>query len=399
LSSIHWRVLVSDYRSDRNNRNPQRGEQDRRPRPMAPSPYRSTMQGPTGPYGGHSNRRVWPMWLVVVIDVLVLGVLLNVYALVIRYDRPQVIGQELPSGTATVPAQPNPSPTLSSTATTKSSNTNAQQTNNTATTTTSVTSTSAAGDQGMWGAKFADKFTSGDVQKTTDSYKSKNVNISIKKYQENNQTYFVADIYIRDLKNLQAVFAHDTFGGSIDSVINQSNDRNAILAMNADNAGNNLRGYTVRDGKLYRSTPYDDVLVMYNDGSMKTFDNASFNFNDIKTNGAWQVWSFGPMLLDGNGQTMTNFNTDVAKANPRSVIGYYEPGHYCFVLVDGRQPDYSDGMTMSQLSQLMYSLGCKVAYNFDGGQSSVMTFNGNIVNKPYNNGRRVSDIVYIGETN
>lgn len=102
------------------------------------------------------------------------------------------------------------------------------------------------------------------------------------------------------------------------------------------------------------------------------------------------------MLLK-DGQPMTSFNSDVNVANPRGAIGYYEPGHYCFVLVDGRQPGYSNGMTTRQLSQLFYDLGCKVAYNLDGGQSAVVTFMDSVANKPYKGGREISDIIYVAD--
>ena len=36
---------------------------------------------------------------------------------------------------------------------------------------------------------------------------------------------------------------------------------------------------------------------------------------------------------------------DISGGNPRSCIGYYEPGHYCFVIVDGRQKQ-SAGVTL-----------------------------------------------------
>jgi exopolysaccharide biosynthesis protein len=45
--------------------------------------------------------------------------------------------------------------------------------------------------------------------------------------------------------------------------------------------------------------------------------------------------------------------------NPRSAIGYYEPGHYCFIVVDGRQNGYSDGMTLDELAQTLRSSAAK----------------------------------------
>jgi len=49
----------------------------------------------------------------------------------------------------------------------------------------------------------------------------------------------------------------------------------------------------------------------------------------------------------------------------------------------------------------MQGLGADVAYNLDGGGSSTMVFNGEVINNPTTNGntikeRSVSDIVYIG---
>ena len=52
-------------------------------------------------------------------------------------------------------------------------------------------------------------------------------------------------------------------------------------------------------------------------------------------------------------------------------------------------------MTLEQLSRFMQALGCQAAYNLDGGQSAMMWFDGQIVNQPYEGGRRLMDIVYV----
>jgi exopolysaccharide biosynthesis protein len=68
-----------------------------------------------------------------------------------------------------------------------------------------------------------------------------------------------------------------------------------------------------------------------------------------------------------------------------------------FVVVDGRNPGYSKGVTMSEFAQIFKDLGCTTAYNLDGGGSSTMYFLGNMVNNPLgkDNERRISDILYI----
>lgn len=59
--------------------------------------------------------------------------------------------------------------------------------------------------------------------------------------------------------------------------------------------------------------------------------------------------------------------------HPRTAIGVNRTGSIMFlVVVDGRQPGYSEGMTVEELACVMRDLGCWDAANMDGGGSSVM---------------------------
>lgn len=96
-------------------------------------------------------------------------------------------------------------------------------------------------------------------------------------------------------------------------------------------------------------------------------------------------------------------NEEVGKAmasNPRTALGVTEDGHYLFVVSDGRTSE-SEGLSLYEMAEFMQSLGAVTAYNLDGGGSSTMYFNGEVVNNPTTSGRSikersVSDIVYIG---
>ena len=70
----------------------------------------------------------------------------------------------------------------------------------------------------------------------------------------------------------------------------------AILAINGDYCSKN-RGVVVRDGIQHRSEEYKEVLVMYVDGSMKTFTSQEFDLDTEKNKGLYQVWTFGPTLI------------------------------------------------------------------------------------------------------
>ena len=101
--------------------------------------------------------------------------------------------------------------------------------------------------------------------------------------------------------------------------------------------------------------------------------------------------------LAPDGGTISSFNSSsrIISANPRTAIGYYEPGHYCLVVVDGRGD--SAGISLPELSQLFSDLGCKAAYNLDGGNSSIMVWQNDVINNPSGGGRESSDALLIAE--
>ena len=91
---------------------------------------------------------------------------------------------------------------------------------------------------------------------------------------------------------------------------------------------------------------------------------------------AVQVWSFGPALLDAEGKSIDKFNTNIAGLNPRAALGYYEPGHYCFVVVDGRGENGSRGYKLESSPAFLKVSVARSPANFDGGKSAVMVWDG-----------------------
>lgn len=236
------------------------------------------------------------------------------------------------------------------------------------------------------------------------SYDKDGIKITVNKKEqgEGNDkiTYYVADIYASKIDDVQTAFASGEYGKNIkDTIANMADENNAILAVNGDFYGNTEDGVVIRNGVLYRSnTNGADVCVLFEDGTMKTYSGAEFDADEVIKEGAWQAWNFGPALLDESGDVNTSFNTTsyLENEHPRCSIGYVEKGHYILTVVDGRNPGYSRGATLTELGEIMKSEGCKSAYNLDGGKSAAMYFNGEYVNQPSGGGREVSDIVYIG---
>lgn len=213
-------------------------------------------------------------------------------------------------------------------------------------------------------------------------------------------TYYIADVYVTNAGVIQTAFANDTYGKNIKASVNSMAEaHDAIFAINGDFYGNSEEGIVIRNGVKYRENLNDaDICVLFTDGTMQTYTCDEFDADAVIERGAWQAWCFGPELLDGNGNVLSSFNTTtyLNSQNPRSAIGYIEPGHYILATVDGRMEGYSKGATLSELAAIMSDEGCLYAYNLDGGKSAMMYFDGEIINKPDGDGRDISDIIYIG---
>ncbi len=108
----------------------------------------------------------------------------------------------------------------------------------------------------------------------------------------------------------------------------------------------------------------------------------------IKTTPEWKgvkhIISGGPYLVK-DGEVYVDMTAQklgaIGGRNPRSAIGYTSDNNLILVAVDGREGS-SIGMTLMELANFMKSSGCIGAINLDGGGSTVMYVNGQIVNKP-----------------
>jgi hypothetical protein len=82
---------------------------------------------------------------------------------------------------------------------------------------------------------------------------------------------------------------------------------------------------------------------------------------------------------------------DDTEVEPRTAVGTNRNGRYLYlVVVDGRQPFYSSGATLSELAQILIDEGAYIAMNLDGGGSSTMVIEGEngqpvILNSPIDN--------------
>ena len=265
---------------------------------------------------------------------------------------------------------------------------------------------------GVLDGKFADKFVTGSPVLTDTSYQSERVAIFITRVVDDSKTiadhtfnYFMADVYLQNMEDLRSAPAKSwekKWDSGQDWLKNIAKANDAIFAVSGDFTLTRKQGLVTRNGEVLRAEhdPKYDVGVIYLDGHMETFTAQDTPVTELTSDpNVWQILGFGPELLDKDGQPKTSFNDpkSVSPANIRNAVGYFEPGHYCFVFV----PAYKvrkdrTCLDMESLAKLMASLGCVRAYNLDGGGTADMYFNGKLVSdKGMGQTRRNHDIYYI----
>ena len=244
-------------------------------------------------------------------------------------------------------------------------------------------------------------------------------------------TYYVADIRIKNLGYYRTALAKDTFGRNVNERTSDiCNRKKGILAIDGDTYGSQEGGYVIRNGVQYRSTKKLDKrtntgkaedLLIKRDGTFEVIDEHDTSFEEVANKNPLHVFSFGPALVKNHEVSVTE-QEEVGTAlggnkNQRCCMGIIAPGHYVFVVSDGRTKE-SYGLSLFSLADIMKDLHCETAYNLDGGGSATMyledgtgnaTGLGHLVNYPHQNTsgnlqsnprmqqREVSDIVYIGK--
>lgn len=247
--------------------------------------------------------------------------------------------------------------------------------------------------------------TSTATVKTATAYEDDTKAISIETYELNSTQIHVATVTIKGDASIKTALADETYGRNIKAKTSTTAQSvNAVLAVNGDYYGARDAGYVIRNGQLLRSDSQDanqEDLVIYQDGSFEIIREGDITAQELLNKGAVQVLSFCPALIE-NSQVAVDSSDEVGKAmasNPRTAIGIIDDKHYVLVVSDGRT-DESKGLSLKELADFMKELKVTTAYNLDGGGSSTMYFNGQIINKPTTNGhnieeREVSDIVYL----
>lgn len=224
--------------------------------------------------------------------------------------------------------------------------------------------------------------------------------ITVNRIVDGDTVYFVADVQLSSASD----FRTQTDPGMAPvSVLAQQ--AGAVLAINGDDYATHKYGVIIRNGELLRAHDTTrNLLCVDAKGDMsvridrKGEDSKALG-KQLTDSGALQTFEFGPVLVqDGQAAAFSKdfdlISTRASRLEPRTAIGQVGPLHYVIIVADGRQEGYSAGMSLPKLQELFLSFGAQTAMNLDGGGSSEIWFQGEILNRPAGGEERyVSDIL------
>ena len=224
-------------------------------------------------------------------------------------------------------------------------------------------------------------------------YVKDDLKVKLVETRTSNQHYWIAEVISSDAIPLKGAMASDTYNGKRETISSMANRLGAILAINASGfyaKTNTPMGTVVRNGKLVNidQSYTGEILSLQSNGNLAfTTVNSEEEFKNLDIK---QTFTFGPILVRDYQATELNDKS----RHPRTAIGQLDDNRYVLVVVEGRM-EGADGMTLAELQQLFLQLGCKTAYNLDGGGSTTLYFQGKVINTPSDGSERsVVDMIY-----
>lgn len=231
-------------------------------------------------------------------------------------------------------------------------------------------------------------------------YVDPTISVKIEKGREINCDYWVARIKVQDASQLRTISA-----GGYDTNMSMKGPAlakrvNAVLAIDGDYYCYTGSGYILRQGQLYLDMPAGDrdVLLIDEDGDFHVVHTPQQGEVTDTVDGKQVVnaFYFGPILVEDSQVPEIVTGPDMAENEKRQRMAIAQVGPLEYLCVCCAGPARgSYGMTLMEFAQLVQSLGAQTAYNLDGGDSTMMIFQGEKINDVQNKSTRsICDIIY-----
>lgn len=231
-------------------------------------------------------------------------------------------------------------------------------------------------------------------------YIDPSIHVKLNKDKINGVDIWIADIEIADASQLRTAAADGFDSKMVMPGLRLAERMNAVLATEGDYFCYTGKGLIVRQGKKYLDRLKSrDVLVVDEDGDFYGFEDPPAGSIGDTINGKKIInaFFFGPLLVNNGEVRRGGYANGMAPSVRCQRMALAQTGHLKYrVIVCGPNKRGSIGMTIEEFRNFVASMpDVKVAYNMDGGDSTMIMFNGQKLNDPDNpDTREIADIVY-----
>ncbi len=246
-------------------------------------------------------------------------------------------------------------------------------------------------------------------QYTENGYEDESIRVKTEHQEMDDGTKIhIAYVHIADPSQLRTgVVNPEKLGSSkTASVSALAKKYNAVIAINGDNyvdkpekttfeyrMTNKIRSKTNRTKDILVIDDQGDFHLFPKSQGIKEFPNELKKMDRKLVN----AFTFGPALvIDGELMEIDeNYGYNPHGREPRAAIGQMGPLSYVLVVVEAKDRSGSSGFSQTKLGEFMHELGCKQAFNLDGGNSAEMVFGDQVIKGMAGGDERgLSDIIY-----
>lgn len=238
---------------------------------------------------------------------------------------------------------------------------------------------------------------------TEQGYQDASITLRLETQDVDGVRWRIAYVDIKDPSQLRTAIAGNPGSSRVAMISSMAEKNNAIIAINANYMSNDpvKTSYEYRMGEKIRAkyNKIKDLLITDENGDLHVI--VKSNAEEVQAfldqgHTIINAFTFGPALIKDNAllELDSNYQYNPHGKEPRMAIGQMGPLSYVLVHAEGRTAA-SEGVTQIELADFMYNLGCSQAFNFDGGNSATMVYNGGFYqDRSGGNERAQSDMLY-----
>jgi len=230
-----------------------------------------------------------------------------------------------------------------------------------------------------------------EISKSLYSHTSDSIFVTIRKYKSKQSEYLLTHVIINEPSQIRSGLSHDSYGGEREKPSDASKRMGWIVGVNGSNFNwgtgrPEYAGHCIKNGKLMEGGYTNGMeICLKKDGTLFS-PQKGLTSEELISMGVTDTWSCGDCLLISDGKGINYGIQSQQYRYPRTAVGMVKPGEY--YLITAGSGGYEGGMTYDEVREVLLRQGCTFGKCMDGGGSSTLVFENEVVNPVAKKGER-----------